>query len=247
MDTITVKQVLAFLRGGHFSHPGEEEAIELTMGFVPKNPSQSLLDVGCGLGETSQYLQDKGWGKVTGIDISPAVISFARKHYPELEFHQCDILDADKLFSNKKFDVMCLFSSFLCCQSHTDCLSTLSRITNKNGELILFDYAISADTGVKSPFIWSTTSYPFYPVDTRHINQMLTNTGWVLKSQMDITPQMCKWYEDLMLIFDKKRGQAVELFGESAVTTVYQAYQKLLRDLKRKDLEGIIIHAVKVN
>ncbi|WP_156411958.1 methyltransferase domain-containing protein, partial [Legionella bozemanae] len=63
------KQILAMLREGDFAHPGETEAIELSLSPIAKNSEARLLDVGCGLGGTAHYVQKKGWGTVTGVDI----------------------------------------------------------------------------------------------------------------------------------------------------------------------------------
>ena len=70
MQHFVGKQMLAMMRKGDYAHAGEEEAIDLVMNKIPKDNTRLILDVGCGLGGTAKYIQDHGWGKVTGIDIT---------------------------------------------------------------------------------------------------------------------------------------------------------------------------------
>ena len=55
-----------------------------------------VLDLGCGAGRITGYLSAQG-GDVLGIDISPAMIEFCRRHYPELEFQVGDVADLSGL------------------------------------------------------------------------------------------------------------------------------------------------------
>ena len=86
------KQILSFLRDGNYAHPGEIEAIQLTMQSIAKNPQQLLLDVGCGLGGTAHYLQTYGFGKVTGLDIDHGLITAAKRHYPDVITAEASVL-----------------------------------------------------------------------------------------------------------------------------------------------------------
>ncbi|GAB5045715.1 class I SAM-dependent methyltransferase [Thermodesulfovibrio sp. TK110] len=51
-----------------------------------------LLDFGCGKGDFYGFLRERGVKcRYVGIDINPSLIEFARKSYPEAEFHVMDI------------------------------------------------------------------------------------------------------------------------------------------------------------
>ncbi len=50
MNSPMGKQILALIRDGDYAHAGEEEAIELTLKNVSKDPGRRVLDVGCGRG-----------------------------------------------------------------------------------------------------------------------------------------------------------------------------------------------------
>ncbi len=66
---ITGKKLLSFLRNGDFAHAGETDATNLVMSKFRKNRSQCILDVGCGLDGTANYLQEQAWGQVFAFDI----------------------------------------------------------------------------------------------------------------------------------------------------------------------------------
>ena len=69
----------------------------------------SVLDVGCGPGNSTAILQERfPYAKILGVDSSPNMLERARKEHPELEFRQLDVsseawdLDGafDLVFSN---------------------------------------------------------------------------------------------------------------------------------------------------
>ena len=51
-----------------------------------------VLELGCGAGRITGYLGARG-GDVLGVDISPTMIDYCRRRYPELEFQVGDLAD----------------------------------------------------------------------------------------------------------------------------------------------------------
>jgi SAM-dependent methyltransferase len=55
----------------------------------------SLLDIGCGLAHLYDRIVEKQWDRILfyeGLDISPAFITACRRKYPQIRFHEADIL-----------------------------------------------------------------------------------------------------------------------------------------------------------
>src|SRR3990167_7710451 len=80
------KNYMSYIRGGDYTHPGEEQAILETLSPFPKDKNRLILDVACGLGGTANFIQKNGWGKVVGFDIEPASIEYAKQNYPGVVF-----------------------------------------------------------------------------------------------------------------------------------------------------------------
>ena len=79
INTLPVKKVLSPIRKGDYAHVGEDQAILRAFLSLPKNPDALLLDVGCGLGGTADFLRSKGYGNVTG-----AVYRFVHQAFSSL-------------------------------------------------------------------------------------------------------------------------------------------------------------------
>ncbi|KTD11805.1 hypothetical protein Lgra_1263 [Legionella gratiana] len=240
------KLAQAYLRGGDFSHPGEIEAIHYTMNPIIKNPKQLLLDVGCGLGGTASYIQQNGWGKVTGIDIDQEVLDYARKHYPESSFFKCDASQSHNFFQDKKFQIIYLFCSFFCFSKQEESLSSLSHVAARDCNLIIFDYRQFVDYPLDDPFVWSKNSPHFYPIDSS-IETKLKTSGWCMKKQVDISDKLKKWYEHFITEFDKKREGYIKQFGEELFNKMHYGYSCLLDNICQRKIGGSIIYAKLIN
>jgi len=77
--------------------------------FIEKYDIKSIVEWGCGLGRTTQYIKENT-GKdidILGVDVSKTAIDKAKNFYPNLEFKVDDILN---ISNYDKFDCM-FFSS----------------------------------------------------------------------------------------------------------------------------------------
>lgn len=65
---------------------------EYVQEFVKNLNGKSVLDVGCGAGDFTNYLHKLGI-QAKGIDFSNKMLSIARKKYPDIEFENADICE----------------------------------------------------------------------------------------------------------------------------------------------------------
>ena len=89
MSSAIGKQILSLIRSGDYAHAGEEEAIRRTLDGVTPSPTRAILDMGCGLGGTADYISRLSLGSVTGIDIDSDTIAYAKERYPDCRFTCC--------------------------------------------------------------------------------------------------------------------------------------------------------------
>lgn len=62
--------------------------------FAAVNKGKGLCaDFGCGPGQTTKFLYNNGLKDICGIDLSPAMVSAARKLSPEIKFETGDLLN----------------------------------------------------------------------------------------------------------------------------------------------------------
>jgi SAM-dependent methyltransferase len=96
-----------------YKHRDYEEAehfIDNLIGYFHFRPTDKIMDLACGKGRHSIYLNRQGFD-VTGLDLSPQSIAHAREYENErLHFY---VHDMRKVFRRQEFDyVLNLFTSF---------------------------------------------------------------------------------------------------------------------------------------
>lgn len=243
MQWFNGKRLLSFFRNADYAHPGEEEAVLLTFSKFPKSNNKNILDVGCGLGGTAQLIQDHGWGKVTGIDIEPAAIEYAKKKYPTIDFYASDAMKAHTVIKNKKFDVFCMFSVFSVLADQTTALKSLNELAGNNAELIVFEYTNLTPDGSK-PFIDKNETHEhFYPIRFSDTEFALQQAGWQCYEIQEINEKYKDWYESLLMRIENKKNEAINLFGETAYEHAKNRYLRMHEALLNGRLGGAILYA----
>lgn len=88
----------------------QQAASELVLSQLPKAPAR-VLDIGCGLGATSQYLHKKGY-EVVAISPDKAAVEYARDVHPGPRYIVCGFLDDNPVLKTaEKFDVILMQES----------------------------------------------------------------------------------------------------------------------------------------
>ncbi len=243
MNSYQGKQILALVRDGDYAHAGEEEAIERTLTTLPKAPARQILDAGCGRGGTAAYMQSHGWGRVTGIDIEPKSIDYARKTFPGLPFHCCDIHDAAAHVPDQ-FDAVTLFNVLYAVADQAAALGALARRAKPGATLILFDYV---DLGgyQDTPVIDDGKPFLPHPPAQADLDRLLSEGGWQLQSVDDLTADYDRWYAALVGKIEAKRAAIEVLAGTNAYEHVLGRYAGLLTAISEGRLGGAVVYGKK--
>ena len=125
----------------HFFGPDAAEATaraldQILLGELPGN--SRILDLCCGTGELSSRLTRAGY-RVTGVDNSGQMLSFAQRRVPSAEFHHADVRE---FRTDATFDAaICAYNSLPHITSHADLLTMFRNVRNslRQGGSFVFD------------------------------------------------------------------------------------------------------------
>lgn len=241
MNSHLGKQLLALVREGDYAHAGEEEAIEITMAPLPREPDRRLLDAGCGRGGTAAYLQRHGWGRVTGIDIESQSVAEARAAYPGVRFEAMDVDRLADRFADG-FDAIVMFNVLYALPDHRRALYALASVCRAGGSLTVFDYV---DPGDYSDHAILEGEQPFLPNPIRvaDIEPHFAATGWHVTAVDRIDADYVRWYDALVERIDARRGPMEALAGPDGFARVRGLYASLRDVLRQGHLAGAVIRA----
>jgi ubiquinone/menaquinone biosynthesis C-methylase UbiE len=122
------------------AHPG---GFELTRNILSKlniDGYTSLLDVGCGTGQTAAYIADQYGATVTAIDIHPIMIEKAKERFSTLtrpvRLHHTSVETLP--FADEQFDIA-LCESVLAFVSLPQALGEIYRVLKQGGMLVAIE------------------------------------------------------------------------------------------------------------
>ena len=239
MNSATGKQILVLVRDGNYAHPGEEQAIELTLAPYPRKWERRVLDLGCGLGGTADYVRRNGWGSVTGVDIDGDTLAAAAQKYKDISFVNADAGSIAGLWQ-EQFDLIYLFNSFYAFPDQPQALRQMHRVARPAASLVIFEYTDldgSFREQVDKDSAW------WKPINLASFPEQLKDAGWNLDKVYDLTEQYLFWYRELCLRIESKKVEIVARFGSDWYDYTRKTYFDLLSLVERKVVGGAIIRA----
>lgn len=121
---------------------------DLAFKLIDIKEGMKVLDVGCGTGNFSIKLANKGCD-VTGIDISDEMLNIAIKKIAEqnldIKFHNMDLYDMK--FEDNSFDAVFSMAAFEFVEDATKALEELFRVVKKGGQIFIGTIARNSSWG----------------------------------------------------------------------------------------------------
>ncbi|MBK1858872.1 class I SAM-dependent methyltransferase [Cerasicoccus arenae] len=242
MNSLAGKKALSLVRKADFAHPGDVEAIEMVFKKLPRQPDTKVLDIGSGLGGTSEHIRAEGWGKVTGIDINRSSIVYANETYKRCNFVHGDVVDAPLILEHG-FEVLVSFTAFYAFKDPGAALKALSQIASPNSSLTIFDYVDRGDYQ-QHPIMEGDQRFLPNPLHLDKVEGLLAANGWRLFTIEPLHPHFADWYlaliEKIKGAEDKIRKSTPEGFYEHMLSL----YTQLYNSIHENHLGGAIIRAV---
>jgi SAM-dependent methyltransferase len=131
-----------------FTHP-----VNLTW-LAEVDRDAKVLDYGCGYGRVMAELAEQGFRAVSGVDLSPAVITRGRQLRPDLHF---DVLASPPrlAYASASFDVVLLFAVLTCIPdsgAQRELVAELLRVLVPGGLLYVSDMLLQEDERNRSRY-----------------------------------------------------------------------------------------------
>jgi ubiquinone/menaquinone biosynthesis C-methylase UbiE len=237
------KRLLALARGGDYAHAGETESIDLVWSALPKNPTQQVLDAGCGRGGTAAYIHRAGWGEVTGIDIEGESIQRAHEIYPEITFDVCPVEQAARM-GRQTFNIICCFNSFYAFTDQPAALRAFAHNAKPGAQLAIFEYT-DPGTFKESALGKHVELLHWQPLVLSTIGSLLNETGWTLKTIHDITVDYIRWYKTFSDRIRELRTTLIEECGAETWEYASNFYDLMHETLRTGHMGGAIVYARK--
>lgn len=137
----------------------------------------ALIDLGCGPGQTTRYLKDAGQTDITGLDLSPEMISQAKNLHPDIDFQTGDMLNLT--FLENTYGSSIAFYSIV--HFHPDQLIQVFRqihhILKPNAQLLLSFHCGDAPIHLDEWFE-EKVEIDFYLFNPDHVIQSLKQAGF---------------------------------------------------------------------
>lgn len=138
--------------------PTYEEALR----HVGLEPSQRVLDVGCGVGAFLRLVAERG-GEPFGIDASEALIEFARRRLPDADLCVGEMQDLP--YDDNTFDLVTGFNSFFFANDMVAALREAGRVAKPDAPVVIQVWGAHANCNLEAMKMVARPLLPPRPLD----------------------------------------------------------------------------------
>jgi ubiquinone/menaquinone biosynthesis C-methylase UbiE len=153
--------------------------VDILAGALPRGAK--VLDIGCGPGQFSNYLTEKGFA-VEGVDVSDEMLAIARAKVPDVSFKKMDMRKLT--FADHTFDgILAAYSVIhIPTPELPSVLSEMKRILKPGGCALFIVQEGEADQIVDEPLAKGEKVFMNF-FSKERLNHLLTSTGFEIIEQ----------------------------------------------------------------
>jgi SAM-dependent methyltransferase len=272
MDNATGKRLLALIRDDDYAHPGEEEANRLLFAGLAPDPGRRILDAGCGGGGTAAWVQARGYGVVSGLEIDAETARLAHQRHPEVIVVEGDLQRAADVVPGP-FDLVYSMTALYAVPHQDAVFAQLAAVAAPDAELRLLEYSdpngrFTAAARGRSGREWWRPLVPgtlagtlatavraaargrsgrkwWRPLVPGTLAGTLATAGWSLHELRDLRLEFVRWYEGLERRIAAREDAIERDFGRDWYEFVSAEYHGLLDMVRRGDLGGLLVRATR--
>ncbi|MFQ5604116.1 MAG: class I SAM-dependent methyltransferase [bacterium] len=152
-----------------------------------------VCDLGCGPGQIARFLHERGL-QVTGIDLSPAMVTVAQQRNPDIPFQQGDLLNLN--VENEAWAGIVAFYSLIHISPDRvqGALTEMKRVLKPRGRLLLSFHIGEASLHLDE--LWGhKVAMDFYFFTIKEMLKYLRLTGFVHEDSLQRAPYKDVEYE----------------------------------------------------
>jgi ubiquinone/menaquinone biosynthesis C-methylase UbiE len=174
--------------------PGGNGLLLTELDKLKIKPGCRVLEIGCGAGESAEFISDTYGTEVTGLDASEALITKARETYKNVIFV---LGPAEEMaFPDGSFDLVICECTLSLSETPGSILGKVFKVLDCGGKILLIDLFERVDNRN----------------DTRKVKSIAEKNGFEVLSEVDYTEELKTWAAQTVMEFG-----SVEAYFEEAV------------------------------
>jgi ubiquinone/menaquinone biosynthesis C-methylase UbiE len=178
---------------GIYSPGGDAILLEILEGLAI-NPGARVLELGCGNGDTAEYLRERYGCDVTGVDVSAALIGRAKVEHGKIKFLVCGAEEIT--FPDGSFDLVICECILSLCENPAEVIGRVAKALGCGGRLVILDL-FERVGGIN---------------DTKKVTELAGGCGLVVSSEADKTYELKTWAAGIVMDFG-----SIEAYYKSVV------------------------------
>ncbi|MEO6847554.1 MAG: class I SAM-dependent methyltransferase [Chthoniobacterales bacterium] len=236
MNSPLGKRILAMVRESDYAHPGEEEAIRMTLESLVEKSRRRWLDAGCGRGGTADFIMRQGWADVSAFDIDAVTLEESRKVFSTIPFYTCGVVESPSVI-HEKFNLIYSMNAVYAFPDLAKSLQALRALAEDSAKLVIFDYV---DRGgfYDSPFTRLPEVAHWHPLEESSLADKMADAGWHLGKMQNLDAEYERWYAVLVARFDARRALLTEIASSEIIDYARNIYAQLLQTVRAGQLGG---------